>query len=64
MVDGFHAVVPITGIVAEEAGSAYEDVEEDQEVLTGRDSEEIEEWITNLITRQKRAEHERDGVGR
>jgi hypothetical protein len=49
---------------AEEAGGAYEDLEEDQEVLTGRDSEEIEEWITNLITRQKRAEHERDGVGR
>jgi len=39
-------------------------VEADKDVLTGRDSEEIEEWITNLITRQKRAEHERDGVGR
>lgn len=63
MVDGFDAVVHITGIVAEEAGGAYEDVDEDQEVLTGRDSEEIGEWITNLITRRKRAEHERDVVG-
>lgn len=50
--------------VAEEAGGACEGVEEDKTVLTGRDSEEIEEWIADLITRHKRAERERDAVGR
>ena len=45
--------------VAEMAGGVSNGVQQDAEVVNGRDSEEIEEWIAELITRHKRVERER-----
>jgi NADH dehydrogenase len=45
--------------VAEMAGGASDGVQQDAEVVNGRDSEEIEDWIADLITRHKRVERER-----
>ena len=44
--------------VVEMAGGESDGVQEDADVVSGRDSEEIEEWIADLITRHKRVEHE------
>jgi NADH dehydrogenase len=49
--------------VKEMAGGVSDDVQEDADVVRGRESEEIEEWIADLIARHKRVEHERDEVG-
>ena len=43
--------------VAEMAGGESDGVHEDADVVNGRDSEEIEAWIAELITRHKRVEH-------
>jgi uncharacterized protein YbjT (DUF2867 family) len=45
--------------VAEMAGGESEGVQEDADVVNGRDSEEIEAWIADLITKHKRVEHGR-----
>jgi NADH dehydrogenase len=44
--------------VAEMAGGDSNGVQEDADVVSGRDSEEIEEWIADLITRHKRVGRE------
>jgi uncharacterized protein YbjT (DUF2867 family) len=50
--------------VKEMAGGESGDVQEDTDVVRGDDSEEIEEWINDLVARHKREKHERDVVGR
>lgn len=45
--------------VAAMAGGVNDGVQEDADVVNGRESEEIEEWIGDLITRHKREEHEK-----
>jgi NADH dehydrogenase len=47
--------------VTEMAGGTSDGVQEDAAVVSGRDCEEIEEWIADLITRQKRVEHQQAG---
>lgn len=50
--------------VAEMAAGESGGVQEDADVVSGRDCEEIEEWIANLIARHKRVEHEADTAGK
>jgi uncharacterized protein YbjT (DUF2867 family) len=44
--------------VVEVSGGQSEGVQEDSDVVRGRHSEEIEAWITDLVTRHKRVENE------